>query len=99
MGRLHRRLRPGRVLDGRLRRGRAGGFFGGWWQLRGLRRGRLGRSLRPRGERGAGAGRLRLRLQLGLGQRRRHLRTRVFRHHRLKYWVFTAVLALLLAPL
>lgn len=99
MCRLHRRLRPGRVLDGRLRRGRTGGFFWGRRQLGGLRRRRrLRRSLRPRGERGAGTGRLRLRLHLGLCHRLCHLRTGVFRHHGLKYWVFTAVLALLLTP-
>lgn len=99
MGRLHWRLRPRRVLDGRLRRGLAGGLLWGWRWLGGRRWGRWGWSLRSRGERGAGARRLRLRLQLGLGQRLGRLRTRVFRHHRLKYWVFAAVLALLLTPL
>lgn len=99
VGRLHRGLRPGRVLHRRLRRGRTGGFLRGWRQLCGRRWGWWGRSLRPWGERGAGARYLRLWFQLGLGQRLGHLRAGVFRHHGLKYWVFAAVLALLLAPL
>lgn len=69
------------------------GLLGGWGHRHG--RGRLrGWSLRARGERGAGAAALGRWLQ----RRRCHLRTGVFRHHRLKYWVFAAVLALLLAP-
>lgn len=97
-----RRLRPRRVLasGGLAGRGLAGGLasrwatglLGGWGQRHG-RGGRWGRGLRVRGEHGAGAAALG-RLQ----RRRRHLRTGVFRHHRLKYWVFAAVLALLLAP-
>lgn len=109
--RRQRRLRPRRVLAGRgLPRGLAGALaggmstrlagrraarlLGGWGQRHG-RDGRRGRGLRARGESGAGAAALERRLQ----RRRRHLRTGVFRHHRLKYWVFAAVvLALLLAP-